>query len=268
MMNSTSTVLLLFSFIITLLICNICCESLQRSIVSMEMEKEGMHRNLKYNVQFADSIINVNCEYAILQSLPAAVFISTDELDDLQRLKMLNAIYPKFVDIEAITEKATPFTVLLRGKASTEETITLPIHFRYHAASDKLTAVTVEINTPQLYLNCPINDNHKPIDTELPIKTDKLHCLNRSQCNLEVHEGDSQSPEDCNWLQVTAVDYQLKEPLKAEIPVGNAKGFTPILYVTIILSWVISIWTVLDTQTVPRRIHRSVNELHQKVKVK
>ncbi|KAH8297281.1 hypothetical protein KR044_010069, partial [Drosophila immigrans] len=221
-------------------------------------------RKLQYNVQFDDSIVNLNCKYALLQSLPAAVFISTDELDDLQRLKMLNAIYPKFVDIEIITEKATPFTVLIRGTPSKKETITLPIHFRYHAASDKHTTVTVEINTPELYLNCPTNDN-KPIDTESPIRKDKLHCLNKSKCNLEVHNAEMQSQEDCKWQQV-AVDNQPKEPLKAEIPVGNAKGYTPILYATIILSWVMSIWTVLDTQSVPRRINRSVNELNQKVK--
>lgn len=49
----------------------------------------------------------------------------------------LSAVYPKFVDIETITEKSTPFAVLLRGEAKLRDTLTLPIHFRYHAASDK-----------------------------------------------------------------------------------------------------------------------------------
>jgi len=48
-----------------------------------------LNRKLTYQVQFPNTIADLNCEYVILQTLPAAVFISTDELDDLQRLKMV-----------------------------------------------------------------------------------------------------------------------------------------------------------------------------------
>lgn len=251
---------LILSFITTLLL-RVCCNVVEQPIVSIEMTEAGMHRKLMYNVQFPNSIVNIDCEYILLQPLPSAVFISTDELDDLQRLKMLNAIYPKFVDIEKITEKSSPFTVLLRGTPKTEETLTLPIHFRYHAASDKDTTAIVEINTPKLYLNLPIG-----IDTEIPIRSDKLHCLNKHKSNLEEHHNEHlDSGLDCNWREVS-MDYQVKEPLVAEIPVGNAKAYTPVLYATIVLSWAVSIWTVLHTQSVPRRINRELHEIQGKVK--
>ncbi|KAM8713026.1 hypothetical protein ACLKA7_013355 [Drosophila subpalustris] len=226
------------------------------------MDKAGMHRKLNYHVQFANTIVNMHCEYMLLQPLPAAVFISTDELDDLQRLKMLNAIYPKFVDIEIITEKAKPFTVLLRGAVKSEETLTLPIHFRYHAASDKESTAKVNIGTPELYLNCPTGIN----GTEILIGSDKLHCLNKHESNLEEHRHLHLNADiDCSWQQVS-VHYQLKSPLLAEIPVGNAKAYSTVLYATIALSWAVSIWTVLYTQSVPRRINRELNELQAKVK--
>ncbi|XP_034479570.1 uncharacterized protein LOC117785586 isoform X2 [Drosophila innubila] len=246
--------ILIVCLIATLLFSGANCNT--SPFIDIEMDEAGMHRKLKYQVQFPDSIVNMNCEYVILQPLPAAVFISTDELDDLQRLKMLNAIYPKFVDIEIITEKAKPFTVLLQGTVKTEETLTLPIHFRYHAASDKDSIATVKISTPELYLNCPIG-----IDTEIPIRPDKLHCLNKHEINLEEHHNQHLKADlDCNWQRVH-VDYQLKSPLLAKIPVGNAKAYTPVLYATIILSWTVSIWTVLHTQSVPRRINRELNKL-------
>ncbi|KAL7735903.1 hypothetical protein ACLKA6_002353 [Drosophila palustris] len=238
----------------------VCCNLLP--IIQIEMDKAGMHRKLNYHVQFANTIVNMRCEYMLLQPLPAAVFISTDELDDLQRLKMLNAIYPKFVDIEIITEKAKPFTVLLRGAVKSEETLTLPIHFRYHAASDKESTAKVNIGTPELYLNCPTGIN----GTEILIRSDKLHCLNKHECNLEEHRHRHLKADmDCSWQQVR-VDYQLKSPLLAEIPVGNAKAYSTVLYATIALSWAVSIWTVLYTQSVPRRINSELNELQGKVK--
>lgn len=40
----------------------------------------------------------MNCEYMIAQQLPAAVYISTDELDDLQRFKMVSPMIPLIVD--------------------------------------------------------------------------------------------------------------------------------------------------------------------------
>ncbi|XP_033156137.1 uncharacterized protein LOC117138277 isoform X2 [Drosophila mauritiana] len=113
------------------------CYVVEPPIVHVEMDKAGMHRTLNYRLRFDIPLVGKDCEYVLLQDLPASVYISTDELDDLQRLKRLNAIYPKFVNIEVATERAQPFSVLLRGTPKITESLALPLHFRYHAPSDK-----------------------------------------------------------------------------------------------------------------------------------
>lgn len=76
--------------------------------VRIEMDEAGMHRlvrishfawlinknifgnrKLKYHMQFDRSFVGSSCQYVLSQPLPAAVYISTDELDDLQRLLMV-----------------------------------------------------------------------------------------------------------------------------------------------------------------------------------
>lgn len=78
-----------------------------------------------------------DCEYTLEQQLPAAVYISTDQLDDLKRLNKLHGFYPKFVDIEMPTEKSQQFNVLIMGNPKITETFKLPIHYRYHAPSNE-----------------------------------------------------------------------------------------------------------------------------------
>ncbi|XP_034651454.1 phosphatidylinositol-glycan biosynthesis class X protein [Drosophila subobscura] len=240
---------------------------LQQPVVHVEMEKAGMHRTLTYRVQFDYPLAGKDCDYMLLQPLPAAVYISTDELDDLQRLKRLSAVYPKFVNIEEATERAQPFSVLLRGVPKLMEVVTLPIHFRYHAPSDKRSTSVVAIATPELYLNCPIADNEL-VDNELVARPDKLYCLNAHKSRFDENIVTDREPttihnlERCNWKQIH-VDYQLRAPLRAEIPVGNTNAYAPVLYGTIILTWTMAIWTMLRTLSSSRRINQRLNEQRQ-----
>ncbi|XP_030382823.1 phosphatidylinositol-glycan biosynthesis class X protein [Scaptodrosophila lebanonensis] len=244
------------------------CDQVQLPIVDIKMEEAGMHRTITYTVQFHPSLVDKDCKYILKQSLPAAVFVSTDELDDLQRLNKLVAVYPKFVDIEQPTEKANAFTVLLRGSPKITDTLTLPIHFRYHAPSDNSSYASVVIDTPVLYANCPATQRGL-MKNELLVQPDKLFCLNYEIISFEENLArEEKDTEQCSWKQLHA-DYQPKSALRAEIPVGNSRAFPPILYATITLSWALSIWTVIRTRSVPRRINYRLNDqrlLQQKVK--
>lgn len=114
--------------------------------------------NIIYSVQFDYPLAGKECEYILRQHLPAAVYVSVDQLDDLKRLKKVNwnrfhrnsgliyifiylfqldAIYPSFVDIEKPTEQSQDFEVFVKGIPKITDTITLPIHFRYHAPNDE-----------------------------------------------------------------------------------------------------------------------------------
>ncbi|XP_037949074.1 phosphatidylinositol-glycan biosynthesis class X protein [Teleopsis dalmanni] len=226
--------------------------------ISINMNEAGFHRNLKYNIQFEQPLADEACEYMLQQFLPAAVYVSKDQLDDLQRLNKLSAVYPNFVDIELSTEKAEPFTVLLKGVTKTTGAINLPIHFRYHAPSDK-RFVSVDIEPPKMFIRC-VNNMENLIDHEVQLTPGVLYCQNETTFMTARNNTDlSTNVNNCNWLLIK-VNYKIKHVLRAKIPVGNEKSFPPILYATIILSWVVSIWTVMRTQHVPRYINSKLEQ--------
>ncbi|XP_002004205.2 uncharacterized protein LOC6578290 [Drosophila mojavensis] len=249
--NSTISILI---FIAALSVNSINCHAPPQSVMRIEMDPVGMHRKLKYTIEFAEAIANLNCEYMIAQQLPAAVYISTDELDDLQRFKMLNAKYPKFVDVEIITEKAKPFSVLLRGSTKIKDPIQLPIHFRYHAASRTTTLAKVKLGAPQLYISCT-NDDKQLIDKALLEEYDKFYCLDESATDFV----EQTEKEKCNWQRLH-MELSIDKPLIAEIPKGDANAYVPVLCATLIISWGATVWIMLTTRKAAKRINKQIAE--------
>lgn len=129
------------------------------------------------------------------------------------------------------------------------------------------------IPLPELYLNCPMADSELA-DSGLVARIDKLYCLNAPESRFDeniVKDGEPTTManlERCNWRRVH-VDCQLKTPLRAEIPVGNASAYGPVLYGTILLGWTLALWTIIRSMANTRRINQRLNEqrlLQQKVK--
>ncbi|EDV37810.2 uncharacterized protein Dana_GF19764 [Drosophila ananassae] len=245
---------------------------LEAPVVQIDMDRVGMHRTLSYRIRFDYSLVGLDCEYVLLQSLPASVYISTDELDDLRRLKRLNAIYPKFVNIELAAERADTVSILLRGAPKIMETLGLPVHFRYHSPSDKRSVATVTIPLPELYFNCPIADMEL-IDSDLVARPDKHYCLNVPESRFDeniVKDGvptTKANLERCNWRRLH-VDCRVKTSLRTEIPVGNARAYGPVLGFTILLGWSMALWIIIRSLANTRRINQRLNEqrlLQQKV---
>ncbi|XP_053962209.1 uncharacterized protein LOC128865854 [Anastrepha ludens] len=255
-----------------------CSQSPPKPIVGMQLSDSGMHRELFYSVQFANTLTNKKCEYVLDQLLPAGVYINVDQLDDLKRLQKLNAIYPPFIDIESPTEKSKSFTVLLKGIPHPTDNIKLPLHYRYHAPSKNHNKfATVEIPIPKLYIKCDTHDGGS-IDELLETASKYQFCLNKGSIKFvtQLSENESSSVpttnlevyENCGWYLID-VHYQLKSDLRADIPIGNEKAFSPVLYVTIVISWAISLWTVFRTHSIPRRINYKLEEqriLQNKIK--
>lgn len=112
--------------------------------------------------------------FLIKQLLPASVYVSIDQLNDLNRFDKVNifrnsfkSIYclwslchfllaqmwsipiwrvffqihyfidKEFIDVEKPTELCEPFDIYLYGNTAFLQTISLPIHFRYHAPGNK-----------------------------------------------------------------------------------------------------------------------------------
>lgn len=113
------------------------------------------------------------------------------------------------------------------------------------------STATVEIGLPQLYLNCAVGNNET-------MMSDDIYCVNEQLSSMEKYHRNIPRV-DCSWRQAR-VEFQQKEPLRADIPVGDSKDFPPVLYATIILSWAVSLYTVFFTQSVPRRINSELNQ--------
>lgn len=116
------------------------------------------------------------------------------------------------------------------------------------------STANVEISSPQLYLNCVVGNNET-------MNSNDVHCVNEQLNSMEKYHRNSPRV-DCSWRQAR-VEFQQKEPLRADIPVGDSKDFPPVLYATIILSWAVSLYTVFFTQSVPRRINSELNQQRQ-----
>ncbi|XP_067630096.1 uncharacterized protein PIG-X isoform X1 [Eurosta solidaginis] len=277
-----------------------CSDVPVKPIVGMHLTDTGLHRELSYSVQFSDILHGKDCEYILEQLLPAGVYISVDQLNDLKRLKKLNAMYPPFVDIELPTEKSKAFTILLKGIPQHLEVIKLPLHYRYHAPSKKSKydgaikciyigpfnsnnyyfskLVPVEIPIPKLYIKC-VAQEADSIEDLLETASKYKFCLNVRDINFvqQSNENDSSSTikstysesfENCEWY-LTDVHFQLKSDLRADIPIGYETSFPPVLYATIIISWVVSLYTVYRTNANPRRINYKLEEqriLQNKIK--
>lgn len=94
-------------------------------------------RDLKYGVVFPD-FQGTSYTFMIKQKIPASIYVSTDQLEDLRRLEKLSYfIEEDRIDIEKPTEKSESFFIYLFGDTSFLRTIKLPVHFRYHAPGNK-----------------------------------------------------------------------------------------------------------------------------------
>lgn len=246
-----------------------CSQSPAKPIVGLQLSDTGMHRDLIYIVQFTNELSDKSCDYILEQLFPAGVYISVDQLGDLKRLQKLSGIFPDFVDIESPTEKSKSFTIMLKGVPQSMDIIKLPIHYRYHAPSKNYNKfATVEIPIPKLYIKCKILEDNS-IEELLETASKHNYCLNERSISFitKLNEINSNSSpkshidvyENCDWYLVD-VHFQLKTDLRVDIPIGNEKAFPPILYATIIISWIISLYTVFRTHSIPRRINYKLEE--------
>lgn len=96
-----------------------------------------IRRDLKYGVVFPD-FHGISYTFMIKQKIPASIYVSTDQLEDLRRLEKLSYFIEEVrIDIEKPTEKSESFFIYLFGDSSFLRKIKLPVHFRYHAPGNK-----------------------------------------------------------------------------------------------------------------------------------
>lgn len=57
--------------------------------LDFHIRNTGFHREILYQLSFVGPLDKSNCEFMLVQNLPASVFVNTDELNDLKRLKQV-----------------------------------------------------------------------------------------------------------------------------------------------------------------------------------
>ncbi|KAL9917700.1 phosphatidylinositol glycan anchor biosynthesis class X [Glossina fuscipes fuscipes] len=232
----------IFVIIMYILLDSSQSSDLKMPIVEIELLGSGLHRKIVYTVHFNDSMVGSKCEYVLKQRLPATMYVSTDELKDLRRLKKLNSIFPRFVDIEVPTEKANSFHIFLRGVPKFEDNAILPIHYRYHAPHRVNLFASVQLPKPIMYINCRRNEE---VLLEKYTKLDSItkYCLNFDQLTINPQTNETINDDSCNWMLLQQV-YHSKSSLTANIPVGNKNAYSSVLYGTIAISWFATLWSV------------------------
>ncbi|XP_037888726.1 uncharacterized protein LOC119637025 [Glossina fuscipes] len=200
---------------------------LKMPIVEIELLGSGLHRKIVYTVHFNDSMVGSKCEYVLKQRLPATMYVSTDELKDLRRLKKCNFTYTLSLPC--------PSSCQVQRLNSKIESQVLTIIFRSRFAS-------VQLPKPIMYINCRRNEE---VLLEKYTKLDSItkYCLNFDQLTINPQTNETINDDSCNWMLLQQV-YHSKSSLTANIPVGNKNAYTSVLYGTIAISWFATLWSV------------------------
>lgn len=83
-------------FPIILLFFNINCvfsEQVSNPIVAINLSPMGFHRELYYTIYFDYPLAGKDCEFYLEQEFPPAIYVNTDQLENLKRL---NKVYNFF----------------------------------------------------------------------------------------------------------------------------------------------------------------------------
>lgn len=109
-----------------------------------------------------------------------------------------------------------------------------------------------------MYISCPSQEEQTFVERELEIETSPGYCLDETIPT--IREGPKHIRDaTCKWKDIK-IALQIKSPLHAEIPIGNESAHPTVLYITIIASWVVSLWTILRTRHIPIAINANLEE--------
>lgn len=103
-----------------------------------------------------------------------------------------------------------------------------------------------------MFVRCP-KDNL--VAKELASSFSGSYCLQENQFISDLDGEDV----ECDW-KYFKTDIRLKAPLRVRIPVGNSSLYQLSLYVTLLVSWVVSIWFIKHTYSIPKRINHKLEE--------
>ncbi|XP_063696844.1 uncharacterized protein LOC134827902 [Culicoides brevitarsis] len=218
--------MILIGILLALLSVVVSSEPTISSSLDFFVKNAGFHRELQYRLGFA-GFNRQPCEFILVQNLPAAIFVNTDQLNDLKRLKKIETYVPVYMDVEIPAIKSFHFQMYIFGDVRKAVNISLPIHFRYQQPTD-MKFVRVEIHSPELYVRCESQEaqkSTKSVEEEFPC---------RDSSNITDYDKIKEI-DVCLWKPLEFIN----EPttLSVLIPAGNIYSYKFVLPITIVISW-------------------------------
>ncbi|PAV73212.1 hypothetical protein WR25_14303 [Diploscapter pachys] len=180
----------------------------------------GLHHKLVGHARIVSSKRFRECRILYMFKIPAGAYVDTDSVNTSLVDHTFHSKH-RF-DVEAPAYKSKNQTALLlkiekiRTNFALDDRFTMPVHLRYHKANEGATPVTVEFESPTIFVDCP-----KDYEAEKLTECDGQ--MSRMKMGLN-----SESP---SWI---SLEPMVRRRVRASLPVGNKN-----------ITYVIGIGTVL-----------------------
>ncbi|CAJ1060038.1 phosphatidylinositol-glycan biosynthesis class X protein [Xyrichtys novacula] len=187
--------------------CDVLKQLLESSAVSVELKKDGFHRELVTSVELrSDDLRGVRV--LLVHRWPSGVYVDPFELSSLHDQRDWQILLDSAIDLELPAHKTYGFVTYVfltpNGPSPRRLTVTIPIHARYHKSSfDGKSSTAVEIKPPELLLR-----------TEKCTQLDSLqsYTVMEAPCT-------SDNSSTCAWAKIH--QQQAQTSLTLQIPVGD-----------------------------------------------
>ncbi|XP_076847708.1 phosphatidylinositol-glycan biosynthesis class X protein [Brachyhypopomus gauderio] len=196
--------------------CALTSTWLDSVVLSINIEKEGFHRELVYEVRHDPAPCHV--KYLLVQSLSSGVYTDQYQLASLGEHTGLQVLLDLPVGLEDPAYASNEFSAMVYLSSPGPLQAVVPVHGRYHRPSTSGGWVQVPIDTPRLLLR----PEHCKTATPIP-----PHKVADAPCS--VH-----NESLCSWLEIEGL--QVLGSVSLEIPVGDFSLTAPVCAVTVLVT--------------------------------
>ncbi|XP_034565791.1 phosphatidylinositol-glycan biosynthesis class X protein [Notolabrus celidotus] len=204
--------------------CDVLKQLLESSSVSVELRKNGFHRELVTSVELRSDDLR-GIRVLLVHRWPRGVYVDPYELSSLRDQRDWQILIDSTIDLELPAHKTSGFVTYVYpapdGSTPSLLTVTIPVHARYHEPSiDGKTFTTIDIKPPELLL-----------------RTEECLQLDSSESTSVVEAPcTSDNSSTCAWLQRHQLQDQISVSL--QVPVGDRSLVVPVSTVTLLVTMI------------------------------
>lgn len=204
--------------------CNVLQQLFESSAVSVDIKKNGFHRELVMSVELSHDDLR-GVRVLLIQQWPRGVYVDPYQLTSLRDHRDWQFLIDSDIDLELPAHKTSGFVTYVYPSPD-EPTprsmkVTIPVHARYHEpAIDGKPFISVEIKPPKLLLWT---------DKSAQFDSSESHMIVEAPC---THRNSS----TCLWLQLH--QQQDGGSVSLQVPVGDKSLVTPVCAGTLLITMI------------------------------